>query len=201
MGACAGKILKLDSPTLSPGRWAQFINITAMTPRSLFIIILKIIGIFLVKDILTTIPQLLYIIPQLNDSEMLSENILLFIITFFTLFLYSFLAHFLIFKTELIITKFKLDSGFEQKEFVLSIHRSTILSISLIVLGGFILIEEIPMFCRQLYLFFQEKRMTYGQTRPSTVFIIISGVKILTGLLLIGNQRRIVNFIEFKRKS
>ena len=57
----------------------------------------------------------------------------------------------------------------------------------------------------QLYvdnvLYFQGKRMTYGQTHPSIRNAVVTGVQIIIGLLLIGNQRQLVNFIERKRRN
>jgi hypothetical protein len=117
------------------------------------------------------------------------------------LLVYVFISYFLIFKSDLIIDKLKLDTGFDQETIPLNIHRSTILSISIIVIGGLIIADEIPNLCRQLFAYFQEKRMTYGQTNPNISYSVLAGAKIVIGLLLIGNQRQIVNFIEHKRKA
>jgi hypothetical protein len=43
--------------------------------------------------------------------------------------------------------------------------------------------------------------MTYGQTHPSISNAVVSAVQIIIGLLLIGNQRQLVNFIERKRRN
>jgi len=171
-----------------------------MTTRSLFNIILKILGIFFIKDILATIPQLLSITLYLKEPD-ISGAVWTLITTALVLLVYGLVSYFLIFKSDLIIDKLKLDKGFDQETIPLNIHRSTILSISIIVIGGLIVADEIPNLCRQLFAYFQEKRMTYGQTNPSISYSVLAAAKIGIGLLLIGNQRQIVNFIENRRKK
>jgi hypothetical protein len=43
--------------------------------------------------------------------------------------------------------------------------------------------------------------MTYGRTDPDISYSVLSAARILIGLLLLGNHRQIVNFIELKRKK
>ena len=101
---------------------------------------------------------------------------------------------FLIFKTQAIIRILKLDKGFDQENFQLKVHRSTILSIATVVIGGVLLAEEIPNFCHQLYAYFVEKKVPISYT-------VLSASKIIIGLLLIWNRREIVNFVELRRKK
>jgi hypothetical protein len=171
-----------------------------MTTKSLFNIILKILGIFFIKDILAAVPQLLSVILYINNSNTVGEAIWTLVSTVLILLVYVFVSYQLIFRSDFIIEKLKLDKGFDQETIPLNIHRSTILSISIIVIGGLIIAQEIPNLCRQLFDYFQEKRMTYGQTNPSISYSVLAGAKIVVGLLLMGNQRQIVSLIEAKRK-
>ena len=57
------------------------------------------------------------------------------------------------------------------------------------------MINEIPDFCSGIFSYFQEKNITRGMTKPNYSYIIISGVKILIGLLIIGERKRIVELI------
>lgn len=172
-----------------------------MTPRTLFNIILKILGIFFIKDFLAMIPQLLSVILYLTKSDTVTEAIWTLAATLLILLAYGLVSFYLVFKTELIIDKLKLDKGFNQETIPLNIHRSTILSITIIVIGGLLVADEIPNFCRQLFSYFQEKRMTYGQTHPTIGYSVISGAKIVIGLFLMARQRQIVNLIERQRKK
>lgn len=170
-----------------------------MTKRDLFNIILKILGIFFIKDILATVPQLLSISLYLTKPDV-SGAVFTLVATILMLLIYILISYYLVFKTNFIIDKLKLDQGFDEATISLNIHRSTILSISIIVIGGLMVADEIPNLCRQLFAYFQEKRMTYGQTHPSLSYSVLAVAKIVIGLLLIGNQRQIVNFIERKRQ-
>ncbi|HET9747189.1 MAG TPA: hypothetical protein VFP97_15855 [Chitinophagaceae bacterium] len=172
-----------------------------MTPRTLFNIILKILGIFFIKDFLAIIPQLLSVTLFLARSDTVTEAIWTLVTTSLILLAYGLVSYYLIFKTNFVIDKLKLDKGFTQESIPLNIHRSTILSISIIVIGGFLVIDEIPNFCRQLFSYFQEKRLTYGQTTPTLAYPIMSGAKIIIGILLMTFQRKIVAVIERQRNK
>lgn len=172
-----------------------------MTAKNLFTIILKILGLYFIKDIVALVPQLLSVILYLTKGETISEAIWILLTTALTLAAYVLVAYVLIFKSDVVINKLKLDQGFDQDPIPLNIHRSTILSISVIVIGGLILIEEIPDFCRYVAAYFQEKRMTNGLTKPSAIPSVLAAAKAVIGLLLINYQRPIVNFIEHRRKG
>lgn len=106
-----------------------------------------------------------------------------------------------LFKTDWIIDKLKLDNHFTEDKIDINIHRSTILSISVIVIGGLLLIESIPSLCQQVYSYVGEKQtyVRFGEN-PTTGWIIFYAVKALIGYLLITNSRLIVNLIERQRK-
>jgi len=172
-----------------------------MTPRTLFNIILKILGIFFIKDFLAIILQLLSVVLFLTKSDSAIEGISTLVSFLMILLVYGLVSYFLIFKTEMIIDKLKLDKGFDHQAISLNIHRSTILSISIIVIGGMLVVDELPNLCRQLFSYYQERRMTHGQTNPNISYSVLSGVKIVIGLLIMTEQRKIVNLIERQRKK
>jgi hypothetical protein len=132
---------------------------------------------------------------------MFDQFIWTFISIILVLLVYGAVSYYLIFKSELIIDKLQLDKGFDEGTIQLNMHRSTILSISIIVIGGLIVADEIPNLCRLLFGYFQEMRMTKGQTTPAISYAVFAAVKIVIGLLLIGNQKDIVNYIENRRKK
>jgi hypothetical protein len=172
-----------------------------MTPRSLFSIILKIFGLFFLREIVNTIPQLVSSLLYFTKSEGVGEGTFVFIGTLVILAFYSFVVHQLLFKTNVILEKLKLDQGYSQEEFTFNISTSMVLTIAIVVTGGVILINEIPNLCRHLFSYFQEKRLTQGMTKPDFSYSIISAVKIMIGLLLIGERKRIVEFVERRQKS
>jgi hypothetical protein len=172
-----------------------------MTPRNLFNIILKILGVFFIKDILVSIPQIFVVISLIGKPDAMPEIVWTLVASIAVLLVEAFFCYILVFKTEWVIKVLKLERGFDQETIPINMHRSTILSISIIVIGGYLVANEIPNFCRQLYSYLQEKRMTYGQTNPKIEYTIVAGFKILVGGLLIAEQRRLVNLIERQRKK
>jgi hypothetical protein len=170
-----------------------------MTPRTLFTIVLKIIGVLFIKDILVTIPELVSVFFYLTKADTAIEGIWTAASAIVIITIYCCVAYLFIFKTDIISEKLKLANGFDQESIPVNIHRSTVLSISVIVIGGLLIADQVPQLCRQLYLYFKEKRMTRGQTDPDISYSVLAASKILVGLLLILNQRIIVNFVERKR--
>jgi hypothetical protein len=172
-----------------------------MTPRNLFNIILKTLGVFFINDIIAAIPQLISTILYLTKSETQGEALWTFIFTILILAVYAGITCLLIFRTAMIIDKLRLDQGFKQEVFSFNIELSSILTIAVIVTGAFILTTEIPNLCRYLFSYFQERRMTFGTTKPEISYSIYAGVKIILALLLIGERKRIVEFVASKEAS
>ncbi|MEO6719285.1 MAG: hypothetical protein ABIN67_02925 [Ferruginibacter sp.] len=171
-----------------------------MTLKSLFSIILKVIGIFFIKNVVEIIPQIISIFFYLN-SETYGEAIWMLISSGVTLGAYLIIINYLLFRTETVISKLNLESELENETITFKLHRSAILSISIIIIGGLLLAEEIPNFCKEMILYFQVNRINYRQTDVTLSKSVLAGAKILIGLLLIGNQREITNFIELKREK
>jgi hypothetical protein len=172
-----------------------------MTPRTLFTIVLKVLGIFFIRDILGLLPQLLSYIsfwmrPDPSEDAFINVCLILFLIL-----INLFICYYLIFKTDALIDKLKLNESFNQESIPLNIHRSTVLSISIIILGGWILIQQVPNFIRLIFVYFEERRLLRGEINPATGQLIVSGAQIVIGLILVGNQKMIVDFIEVRRKK
>ncbi len=170
-----------------------------MTPGNLFNIVLKVLGLFFIKDIVATVPQLISTIFYLASSDTQDEALWTLALTILILGIYIGISYLLIFKTPLLIDRLRLAQGFNQEIFTFNISFSSVLTIALIVTGAFILVTEIPNLCRYLFSYFQEKRMTFGATKPDLSYSIYASIKIILGLLLIGERKRIVEFIERKQ--
>ena len=172
-----------------------------MTLKSLFSIILKVIGIFFIKNVIEIIPQIFSAFLYFLNSDTYGEGFWILISSALTLGLYLVVINYLLFKTEVIISKLNLESELDTETITFKLHRAAILSISIIVTGGLLLAEEIPNFCKEITFYFQITRMNYSQTDVTISKSVLAGAKIIIGLLLIGNQREIVNFIELKREK
>jgi hypothetical protein len=177
-----------------------------MTPKSFFNIVLKIFGLFFLHEIIKLITQLAFTITAFKKHSYIGSQVdsavyTIIYITAFVILFYSFISFILIFKTNYIVDKLRLDSGFEQNEFLFNFSSSQVLTVSLIVIGGIILTEAIPAFCKNIFLFFQEKNLSHETMKPDYTYIIIDAVKIITGLLLLGERKRIVAFVQNKHSG
>ncbi len=176
-----------------------------MTPRSLFTIIIKIIGIYLVIEAVVFLPQLVAMIGQYrrmmtesSQSDFLSAGF--FII--FALGTYFLILRYCLFKTDWIIDKLHLEKGFAEKRFEINIHRSTVLKIAVIVIGAVMVIDSLPLLCKQLFSYINMSKIgaSFGEN-PTSGWMIYYFVKFAVGFSLVSANRPIVNYIERKRKG
>ncbi len=170
-----------------------------MTPKTLFTIILRIIGLFFIRDLLLSIPQLLSFILYLKNGEAL-EAVWNLISGGIFILLELLVCYYMIFKTSWIIHKLKLTEGFDQEVIPFNMHRSTILNIAIIMIGGLILMDEIPNLCRRVFTYIGERRTSYSGLNKETPYIVLSVVKIIIGILLLTENSRVVSLIEKKSK-
>jgi hypothetical protein len=116
--------------------------------------------------------------------------------------LYLLVLYFCLFRTDWIIDKLKLDKGFKEEKFELNIHRSSIYSISIIVIGGLVLIRSFPQLIRQLLIYFQQGSLPRDySSNPTWSFILLNFIETLIGLYFITSSRTIANFIERQRRK
>ncbi len=167
-----------------------------MTPGSLFNVILKIFGLFFLREIINTIPQWIPSLLFIAENVGIGKGIWYFIITFVILAFYTFLVIILLFKSNYIVEKLRLDRGFNQEEFSWKISMDQTLTIALIIIGGIILFAEVPVLCGRIFAYFMEKKVTVvGMLAKDYSPTVISIVKIIFALLIIGERKRIVDFI------
>ncbi len=171
-----------------------------MTPKTLFSIILKIFGLLFIKDIFSILAQILPTTFYLIKPEMATGAVVTIFVYILYLALYAYTAYYLIVKSDLIIEKLKLDNGFDQEPLQFTMHRSHVLAISIIVIGGLLIVEGVPVFLGQLSSYLEITKDRFRSADPPISYMIISGAKIALGFLLIKEKRWIVNFIESQRK-
>ncbi|HWD87026.1 MAG TPA: hypothetical protein VG367_02795 [Mucilaginibacter sp.] len=176
-----------------------------MTPRDFFALILKIIGLYLIIGAFVSIPQVVASLLYSYKSAAGASVGEILEICFYVLFGLSFYIWFLylcLFRTDWIINKLQLDQGFSEERFELNIHRSTVLKIAVIVIGAVLIIDNLPMLCKQLYSFIpsSEPRRVFSES-PSPGWTVYYFVKFFIGFSLISANRPIVNYIERKRKG
>ncbi|MBC8082157.1 MAG: hypothetical protein H7Z21_03020 [Hymenobacter sp.] len=174
------------------------LNPQTMTSRSLFTIILKVLGLLFLKEALVALPTVFQFLIYTTQAEGAGENVLLIVSTILGIMLYGLIPYSFIFKSRWLIDKLKLDQGFDQEIIPLAAHRSTILSIAIIVIGGMLVATELPNLIRFLFNYSQERRD--GQMNPDTSYLLLTAARIVIGMLLISKQRQLVSLIEYQQK-
>ena len=176
-----------------------------MTPRSLFAIIIKIIGIYLIVGAVVSIPQVVTSLYSYRLEFRSGDIGIILEICFLVLFSISFyvlVLYYCLFKTDWMIDKLHLDHGFSEERFELNMHRSTVLKIAVIVIGAILVLDSLPLLCKQLYSFIpsNDAHMPFDEN-PSKGWTVYYFVKFFIGFSLMSANRPIVNYIERKRKG
>ena len=171
-----------------------------MTPRSLFMIILKCLGVFFIKEFLLLIPQFLTVFLYFMNSEMMLRGIWVFLATVVQLAIYFLVFYHLVFKTERVVEKLQLEKGFGEEKFAFNVHRSSVLSVILIITGILVMVNAVPVLCKQLFIYIEDLQAPFKSNADVTK-VIAPVAQLIIGLTLIGSQKQIVNFIERKRRN
>jgi len=180
-----------------------------MTPRSLFIIIIKIIGLYFLIDIIRVVPQFLSTITYLFRGDVTS-GLIGIVCCILLIAIYLFLVKYILFKADKIVEKLGLDKNFDEEKFEFNIHRSSVIKISVMLIGGMLLVDYTVPFILNLYSYIQEKNQSNinsmldafaGGARVSQANLVHGFVMILIGYFLVTNSRMITNWIEKKRKD
>lgn len=166
-----------------------------MTPRSLFLIVLKIFGMLMLKNLILAFLTLVSFASALSVSSYTWWSFALELIVF--LFLLA-CVFFLLFRTGKVLDLLRLDQGFSEKQFSFDMSMTDLLTIVLIVAGAVILLFAIPDFCVSLTRYLTMRRVATLGSGTEFQSTLYSGVKILLGLLIIGERKRIVAFITEK---
>jgi len=176
-----------------------------MTPRSLFAIIIKIIGIYLLIGAIVTIPQMITTILSFRGQVSYASSGDLFALAFFILItagIYITIMRYCLFKTDWLIGKLHLDKGFDEEKLEINIHRSTVLKIAVIVIGAVLVIDSLPALCKEVFVYSQMSAPDRGfKENPSSKYLIMDIAKLFIGIFLMTSSRLVVNFIERKRRE
>ena len=177
-----------------------------MATRNLFSIILKVIGIFMLKDIVLSGVQLVSLFLSWDEY---GGNITIWAGTLLTLLAYYIMFHFLVFKTDFLIHKLKLDKVTDQHEFSFfkqgileNIQFKPILTLAVLITSVYLFVTEIPNFFRLAFVAYQQTESYRENGNESTgSYIALSAVKIIIAYILLNACEPIVNFIDNKRSK
>lgn len=117
-----------------------------------------------------------------------------------TLAIYLLVIFYLVLDTDTVIDKLELTKGIEEENLSITVHRSTVLSIVIVLIGIVTIVTTLPYFLQSLSNYFGEKRFNYGAA-PSPARFILYASQLVLAILMMVYQKLIVNFIELKRRS
>ncbi len=175
-----------------------------MTPRSFFTIVLKLAGLWLLIMGIQVVMQFISTMASMLFPDSFDEGSLGFFSFVLLLLagLYGFIVYCCIFRTDRIIDLLKLDKGFDEERFDFRIHRSDVLKIAVIVIGGLLLVDAIPHLCERVYGLLQERRIMQATPDAQRIgFAIFYVAQMLAGYFLMTGSRSVVNFIERNRRK
>ncbi len=174
-----------------------------MKARDLFLIILKVFGIYLIKDVLISIPPVLYSILRMSELS-LGMGITNLIISILILGVYTGICYLLLFQGNWIISKLQLTAGLGDEPLAMNPHRSSVYTIAIIISGILILVFSVPSLVHSIYQWSQYmdlRKAMLSNDDFNYEGMIISFCEVAIGFLFLGNQRLIVNFIESRRRQ
>jgi hypothetical protein len=170
-----------------------------MTIRTFWTIAIKFLGLWLVFDFFSVAMQFISSLISIKGDTRIEETAMTIFLLLLTVGIYVFILRLFVFKTSWLIDKLHLDKGFFEEKIDLNISSKTILSIATIVIGGILIVESLPNFCKQVFVFFQQKNIF--RENPTSGWIIFHFVKIIIGYILLTNSKFIAGFIDKKAKN
>jgi len=175
-----------------------------MTIKELFSVILKLLGIFFIKDILIAIPSFLSIFIGLFDGT-LEGNIITSLLSIASIVTYCIIIYLLVIKTNWVISLLQLTEDFSQDTLKINLHRSSVLSIAVIFTGLVVVTQAIPGIVREIVEFVNYRQLSRGilnSAKPFEFIWFVSHVtELIIGMTLVSHYNHIVNFIERQRKK
>lgn len=172
-----------------------------MSIKTLWIILLKIIGIWLISQSIVILPYgitALAAIGSYFDDSFVVMLVITALIGAISASYYLILKLF-IFNPHWILRKLKLDKGIEDEVIDLNIKQETIMVIVFVIIGGLVLIDSIPYLIRYTLACFQEELLLSED--PNLKWVIFYLLKTVFGYLLISENALIVKFITKQQQK
>jgi hypothetical protein len=167
-----------------------------MSIRTFWTILLKVLGIWLILDSLTVIPQFFTAFSFFgnNQNDSIIGVIVVIGLLLLTVGIYLLILKLFVYNSNWIIDKLKLDKGFQDETIDLNIKLKTVLTIATIVIGGLVFIDSLPILCKEIFILFQHKTVFIED--PNFGWIIFYFVKTLIGYMLMTNSKSVIEYID-----
>ncbi|MFN3774112.1 hypothetical protein [Cloacibacterium normanense] len=159
-----------------------------MTNKDFFRLMIKLFGLYqFLLLIFTSLPRNLQLL--FNDFFSISSIITLILITLFILAVYYVFVK----KPDLIIDFFKLDKGFDNNEITVSnLNSDTILQIGMVLIGGFLIVDNFGYFISSFITYFKISYMSENlESLKIFESLILGGANLILGFCLIIYRKQI----------
>ncbi|RKD92867.1 hypothetical protein [Mangrovibacterium diazotrophicum] len=167
-----------------------------MTKRDFFILVIKLFGLYsIITAVFFTLPSnVSFIIMDFGVTSILYLLAILFVIV--ALFV------FLIFKASQIVNLLKLDKGFDNDKIELgNLTTVEIVKIATFIIGGFLIINNIPVFINQTINTFYTDIQSQAVTPTYKWNWFVNGLNILIGYLLITNLNFVARLLRLENNT
>ena len=164
-----------------------------MTNKDFFRLMIKLFGLYqFLLLIFTSLPRNLQLL--FNDFFSISSIITLILITLFILAVYYVFVK----KPDLIIDFFKLDKGFDNNEITVSnLNSDTILQIGMVLIGGFLIVDNFGYFISSFITYFKISYMSENlESLKIFESLILGGANLIIGFCLIIYRKQIAKKIQ-----
>jgi len=173
-----------------------------MTLKTFWSVLIKLIGLYLIWQLLILLPSIISIFAAARiygDGSSIIPDIILRTVHILVII---FIIRSCLFRTDDVIIKLRLMKGNEDERIEVNIHRSSLLKIAIIVLGGLLLADSTPFLGFQLISYFEntQVKLSFIENRASP-YLVAELLKVIIGYFMVTDSRLIVNFIERKRKK
>lgn len=169
-----------------------------MNLHSLWTILIKLIGIYLLSQLIYTIASAAQVIWYLNQSFRGDPGVigLLVLTSVISSTLFVLVIRTCLFRSDWVIAVLNLEDGFEEKQFNFKFSQSAIVSIALIILGGIFMANAIVSLGFDIPNYFKQRNL-FPLTGSSLPLFVTIG-KGMAGYLLIVFHKNIAMSMERK---
>lgn len=165
-----------------------------MEIKTFWTIVIKSVGLWFLVNCFYIFPQFLSMFSYTNGELEWESLLVSWISTFSVIILFCIIIRFFIFKSDWIIEKLKLDKNFVEQRIDINLSQSTVLSIVITIIGGFIFVQGLPILFQQIIEFLQQKNLL--KDYPNLSWLGYNFLRTLFGFLIMTNSKTVVKFID-----
>jgi hypothetical protein len=176
-----------------------------MTPKSFFIILVKLFGIILVFQLLAVIPTYIVIFTTFFNESYHGkgwDNFFLILLLLTPIFLFL-LCKFIITKSEVIVNKIGLVEDFEEEKFEFNMNPTIILKLTFTIVGFYLLLTNVLPLFLNIYQYFKTNNLPSDfiqkdSTEGMKIDILFSFIYAILGYFLLTNSALIAKWVVNK---